>query len=424
MSNYIQQINEALQKRQKVVEDQRAIYTNAKNECRSTLNDEEQTRYDKFDQDFLALDKTVRNLEELQKREERLAMDQHNGSHPNVTTTADDELEKRAQEAKDYRKLFLRYVRFGKENLSSEEVRTIRKYYGDVDKRNQTTQTGSSGGYLIPTTLASEIEKSMLYYGGMLEATRIMNTDDGGTINFTTRNDTSNTGRWLAENTAVTKTDIVYGQSPVEAWKASSDEVRVPYELLEDSAFDFNTEVGEVLAERLGRIINTGLTTGDGSGKPHGVTVDAALGKTTASATAFTRAEILALIHSVDPSYRKGKKVGLMFHDNILLSLKQLSIGSSDDRPLWVSSMRDDAPDKIEGYQYWINNDMASAVTTGQKIMLFGDFSKYRTRMVNGLRMRRLVERYADTDQVAFIGFRRVDGRLLNTAAVKHMITA
>jgi len=44
--------------------------------------------------------------------------------------------------------------------------------------------------------------------------------------------------------------------------------------------------------------------------------------------------------------------------------------------------------------------------------------------MVSTLRLRRLVERYADADQEGFVGFSRADGDLLDagTDPVKHLI--
>ena len=43
---------------------------------------------------------------------------------------------------------------------------------------------------------------------------------------------------------------------------------------------------------------------------------------------------------------------------------------------------------------------------------------------VNGVVMQRLAERYAEYFQVAFLGFNRADGELLDTAAGKHLVMA
>ena len=48
---------------------------------------------------------------------------------------------------------------------------------------------------------------------------------------------------------------------------------------------------------------------------------------------------------------------------------------------------------------------------------IFGALNLYYIRDVASMRLRRLEERYAEFDQVAFIGMSRHDGRLLDAAA-------
>jgi HK97 family phage major capsid protein len=69
---------------------------------------------------------------------------------------------------------------------------------------------------------------------------------------------------------------------------------------------------------------------------------------------------------------------------------------------------------------------MSATFTTGQKLMLFGDLSKYLIRDVSSIRLVRLEERYADLDQIAFIAFMRSDGNLLDagTRPVKWLALA
>jgi HK97 family phage major capsid protein len=111
-----------------------------------------------------------------------------------------------------------------------------------------------------------------------------------------------------------------------------------------------------------------------------------------------------------------------MLHDSILKAVKKLTVGASttNARPLWAPGWDVSAPPTIDGYQYMINQDMASSIAAGNKIMLFGDMKQYAVRWVNQLRVIRLSERYAEFDQVAFFALMRADGRWLNTAGVKY----
>jgi HK97 family phage major capsid protein len=83
--------------------------------------------------------------------------------------------------------------------------------------------------------------------------------------------------------------------------------------------------------------------------------------------------------------------------------------------------MRDGTPDKIDGFQYWVNNDMPDTLEAGAKVILFGDFNRYVIRMVNDIVLKRADERYIEFDQTAWVAFMRLDGRCLNTSAIKYL---
>ena len=77
-----------------------------------------------------------------------------------------------------------------------------------------------------------------------------------------------------------------------------------------------------------------------------------------------------------------------MFNDATLLALKKLNVGSADARPLWSMGMADGTPSTIDGIPYVINNDMPS-IAAGTHPILFGDFSKFAIRDVQGYTVKR-----------------------------------
>ena len=127
--------------------------------------------------------------------------------------------------------------------------------------------------------------------------------------------------------------------------------------------------------------------------------------------TTFTADEVISLIHNVDPAYRVT--ASFMFHDTVLASIRKLK-ESTTNAYIWQPGLQLGVPDRLLGYRYTINQSMSSAFTTGQKLILFGDLSKYIIRDVSSIRLVRLDERYADLDQIAFIAFMRSDGNLLD----------
>lgn len=294
--------------------------------------------------------------------------------------------------------------------------------FAGAEERALSAVTGSTGGLLVPETMVNSLEINMLAYGGILQAVDTITTASGEPMSWPTADDTSNTGVQVGESAAVTTADPSFGAVVWNAYKFSSKEIKVPYELLEDSVFDLPGVLGEMLGERLGRILNTKFTTGNGVGTPKGLTTGLTTGKTTTSSTAITWDEITDLIHSIDPAYRSGSS--FMFHDNVFLALRKLKDG--EGRPLWADGPNSTPPPTLQGYPYYINQDMSSAITTGLTTMTFGQHSKYKVRRVNGIRFYRLVERHRENDQDAFLAFVRADGNLLDagTAPVKAMVQA
>ena len=323
---------------------------------------------------------------------------------------------------KEYRDVFTKWFKGGGsiDSLTREE----RSILSIGEKRAaQTTQTGSSGGNLIPEGFSGQLEKVMALYGGMMEAGRVWKTASGNPIPWPTVNDTGNVAVLIAENTQEAEQAFALSEVVFNAYKYTSKLVRVPYELLQDSFFNMESLLADLFGERLGRGINADLTTGDGSAKPNGVVTAATSGLTAAAGAAVTRAELVQLIHSVDPAYRMGPKAGFMFNDQTLSALKQIAIGSSDARPLWQPSMAVGEPNTIEGYRYWINQNVADLAIDSLSV-LFGDFDKYVIRVSDGIRIRQSEHLYMDYDQTAYVAHMRVDGDLIAAGAIKYITQA
>lgn len=325
-----------------------------------------------------------------------------------------------ASREKDYREAFGTWFTKGENALTLEQRAMLAEVRGT---NNQLTGTTTLGGYTVPTGFLPELIRAMKDYSGIAQAARIKPTDSGNVLYIPTEDDTTTEAALIAEAASITVQDLTFGQKQLDAYKYAT-QMKLSWELMQDSGFDMEDETVSVFGPRFGRAMNTSCTTGTGSSQPNGAVTASSLGKTAASATAITFNEIIDLFHSVDPAYRMSKSCGFMLHDNILAALKKIQLGSGDITPLWMPSVRENEPDKILGKRYWINQGMSSALTTGQKVMLFGDFNYYIIRLVQQLLILRLNERYADNGLVGFIGYMRWDGECTNTAAIKHLITA
>lgn len=293
---------------------------------------------------------------------------------------------------------------------------------------------------LVPQGFVYDLEVALKYYGDMLNVSTIMETATGNPLPYPTQNDTSTVGEIVGESQQVTgatvgqSVDLSVSNILLGAYKYSTKMVHVSLELLQDTAFDLEGYIKEAFAIRLGRILNKHFTVGGGTTQPYGIITQATssgqtvLGDTNQTSPDPTQqvgyVDLVNLIHSVDPLYRRGAK--FMFHDQTLRYFRTLL--DKYGRPLWTPGMVSDAPDQVCGYPYSINNDMQqlteTSPVTNRETVAFGRLDKYLVRRVKDLAVLRLVERFADYGQVAFIGFARYDGNLLDagTNPVKYLI--
>jgi HK97 family phage major capsid protein len=277
--------------------------------------------------------------------------------------------------------------------------------------------TATAGPELVPQTFINILEMAMLAYGDMLSYVDTITTESGEQMHWPIADDTANSGHWVAVEGEDTQTigepNPAFRRQNWVAHELHSKWIKVPIALNEDSMFDLEVILAGMLGERLGRTINTAATTGDATGKPSGIMLDAPVGHTTASATAIAYDDVVKLEHSVDPSYRSESQ--FMLHDTILQYLRLLK--DLEGRPLWQVSMRDGTPDRLHNRPYVYNQAMASAVTTGLKTMAFGRLRDYKLRRVKGVRIVRANERFIEKLQIGFLGYIRVDGKLLRPTA-------
>lgn len=396
---------ELRQERRSLVEQMRNLVSRAEAEKRG-LYGLETEQWEKLDAASNALDVRIERLERVERDayseipEPRAAAREIAAAPPRV----DDELRDVA---------FGKYLRNGMQALLPEERNALASgYQAFPETRALAVGTDSAGGYTVSKLFDTTVQTSMLAYGGMMQVATRIPTATGGQLLIPTSDDTGNAGAILSENTQVSEQDVSFGQTTIDVFTYSSKLIRVSFQLLQDTFFPLETWLAERLGERLGRIMNTHFTTGDGSSKPYGLVTGSSLGKTGAAGQTSTivYADLVDLEHSIDPSYRPGS--AFMMHDSMLKVLKKLVDGQS--RPLWQPGLTVGEPNSILGYPYYINQDIAAPAASA-KSLLFGQLNKYYWRDVQGIQVMRLSERYSDYLQVGFMAFARAGGRLIDS---------
>jgi len=339
------------------------------------------------------------------------------------------------------------------EKMSAEQRRAAVLNQVKAEKRDQTAGSqsilyteGNLGGYFIPAGFVYDIETATKYFAPLLDGStiRVMETATGNVLPYPTSNDTNQAWTLLSENTQVVDNgttpnypnqgasapsanpgNVLAGSVSFSAYKGTTGLVRVSLELMQDSAFSLEAFLKEAFSTRLGRGYEYYLTQGSGNNAPLGfIPAIAASGATPVVAqgsfnedgisgntgvNSIGWQDLVNLEHSVDPTYRRGAK--WQMSDLTLASLKTRL--DKFGRPFWVPAVKEGMVDTILGYPYVINQSMAQ-IGASATTVAFGQWSKFIARKVRDLSIARLDERFADYGQVAYVGFSRIDSRLID----------
>jgi len=421
MSETLHSLRELREKRAKIVTDARAEYDKIDSAKDGEIAEIE-ARFDTMMGEADRLKERIDREERLLETEKDLATAIERRAGREDEREARDEPDAGVPTAsKEYRAAFGSFLRAGFEGMSGEQRTVLQRGFA-VEKRAQDLAPGSAGGYLVPVQFQRELDIGLKAYGGMMQASRILPTATGGTLQWPMVDDTSNKAVIIATNTAPSEQALAFQQATLGDYTYTSGQVLVPWQLMQDSAFDIEGLVRELMLVRFGRGLNADFTAGTGTGAPQGVTL-CNKGADAGAAAAIAYDDLVNLEHSVDPLYRRNAR--WMFADSTLKAIKKLK--DTMGRPLWAPGIVVGAPDEILGYGYSINQDM-DGVATGKKSVLFGDFSKYVIRAVRDAMILRLNERNMDKGQITFIGFARYDGRMVDATkagglgAIRHLL--
>lgn len=363
---------------------------------------EEQQRWDTLLADYDKADRKVEQEERFEELERRQAEQTYERRH--AADGNDDPAE--------YRGAFVEYLLKGENGVSAENHRLFEERAGI---------TGLAGGVLVPSTLANSIEKALKTYGGMLEAGSVFSTSTGGDLIMPTVNDTTSKATVVAEYQKSTQKAPSFGSETLKAYTYRTPIVPVSLELLQDSSFDLESLLSDLLAESFGRGMNQDLTIGDGKGKPKGIIEWATASDATPAASAIKLDDLIDLIRSVDSAYARNGR--FMFNRNTLYSL--VKIKDTTGRYIWQEGARDGTPPTLFAKPYTLNDDIPD-IAAGKASVLFGDFSKFKIRIVKDFRVIRLNELLAEYLSIGIFGFARLDGLLLNagTHPIKKLVHA
>lgn len=368
------------------------------------MTDEQAARYEELEKQLA----TARRNDDIKKR------------HAAYTTIASRSLVTTAAPESDQVRAFNDYLRTGRPNQDMV--------------RAQSEASGAAGGYLVPEEFTGRMIERMKAFGGLQNAAQGISTTDGRPLSWLTQDDVVSTEAGvIAENAQNTfGADFVIGKNSLSAYKydtagASGDFLKVSWELLQDAQFDLQGFIARKFGERIARKLAVDLVNGSGVNEPQGlISTQGALtnsGVVIASATAGpTYAELVNIIHSLDPAYRNG--ASFICNDNTLALLQKLVDGQQ--RPLLWNAQGDLSNalggTTLLGYPVIIDQAMPDLLTGSTRGMVFGNLSEaYIVRSVKDVTMVQDPYSFARNGQTGFLAWARYDGMVQNANAAVYV---
>ncbi|OJW11222.1 MAG: hypothetical protein BGO49_11185 [Planctomycetales bacterium 71-10] len=302
-------------------------------------------------------------------------------------------------------------------SVFSEWLATGQVPYGKVPREFRDTILGTDGkgGYLVtPTQLAGEIVKAIddsVFVRGLARIQKMGSAKSFGAPRLTSRMADAD---WTTEVQGVTEdTTMAVDRRDLKPYLMSKL-AKVSIEA-SDRDSNFETLIQDELSYKFGITEEKAYLTGNGTGKPLGIFTASANGVPTArdvtgtnTTTAIGADTLIAMKYSLKAGYRSDPTCRWVWSRAAIESIMKLK--DSQNQYLWQPSIQAGQPDRILGIPVAESEFAPSTFTTGLYVGAIGCFRYYWIVEVKDLRIQRLVERYADTNEVGFIGRRWVDG--------------
>ena len=269
-----------------------------------------------------------------------------------------------------------------------------------------------AGGYLVPDTYDTELVQALAEKNVIRQIAKVIPTTQR--MHIPAANGIGDAA-WIREGEPWGINEADFGEVVLDAYKLATS-IRVSDEMLEDGGVDIEEYIRKIYAERIGEAEEDAFVRGNGKGKPLGLIYQAPMGAISELEGDITLDDILNLEYSVKQAYRENA-VWLMSEDAYH---KLRRIPHYDGRPLWNPNLKEGEPEYLFGHRIYICKSMDD-VAPGSIPVMFGDFRFFWIGDRGKRVIKRLVERYADRGQVAFITTERVDAKLVMPDAVKYL---
>jgi HK97 family phage major capsid protein len=401
-------------RRMNVWNDAKAIAESASEENRA-LTDEEQGRWDAYQEEMTKLDTRIRAVLDTEKRAKEAddAFDALSGKKQEPG---------QAQRAGGGGKMLEEIRKWASGDDGAPRHMEIRRdpALGPVNYRVLTTGAqGTNSSSIVPTDFYDMLIAHLIEVSGVMQCgPTVLNTGGGETLQVP-KTTAHSTAASAAQAGTLPTSDPSFSMQPLSAWKYGVM-LQVARELIDDTAVDLLGYLAMQAGRALGNAFGNALVNGSGTSEPTGIITAATTGVTgavTGVSGAPSYANLVDLEYSVIAPYRQSRSCYWLAADKTIGGFRKIT--DTVGRPIWEPSAVLGSPDLLLGKPL-VADPFMPAQATSAKSIAFGDFSQYFVRLVGGVRFERSDDFAFGSDLVTFRAILRGDGTLVDrTGAVK-----
>lgn len=404
-------------RREQLVTEARAVVDPAA-DMKRALSDDEQRRYDAAVDELDRLDERIKEVAGQEKRAADAA-------------AVMDPYTRRRRPARDdglcdsFRSMIL------EKNPAPIDVRWDQPrsvYQPGVERRDLVTTAPAN---MAGVSFYGRLVEHMVESSAVLRAGATLLTTDSGESMRVPRSTGLSTAGIVAEAAVIPDSDPALSSITLGAYKYGFL-VQVSTEMVQDSGIDLEGYLAREAGQAIGLGLGNHLINGTGTGQPRGVLADATAGVTgpTGTATSFgaqgTAGQGTDLLYdlfgSVAEPYVMQPAAGWLLRNASLTTVRKLKTSAGEgvgtdfvtDGPAGASGSMIGKPAFIDPY--------VPAMAASAKSVLFGDWSRYFVRMVNGIRFERSNDYAFNSDLVTFRALLRADAAMVDPSAIKYFV--
>lgn len=298
---------------------------------------------------------------------------------------------------------YQKYLKFGEKALTGDEVRALQ---ADAD---------IYGGFIVaPEQMSMKLIKAIDNQVIMRPLCSVETVTTADSLGITSLDNNPADPAWTKEiGTGNEDSTMSFGKRDLHPHPLAKL-LKVSEKLLRVSSRNVEDIVIERLGYKFGVTEENCFLNGTGANQPLGVFTASANGISTGRdvstanlATQITADGLINCLYNCKEGYmRKGVWI---FHRDAIKQIRKLKDGNG--QYVWQAGLSADRPAIILDRPYYMSEYAPSTFTASQYVGIFGDFSFYQIADALTFRVQRLVELYAATNQVGFIGRLECDGQ-------------